>query len=39
MAVEKVTKCAPRGDGGFECVITARPCTVREPGGREELGI
>ncbi|HRN83488.1 MAG TPA: hypothetical protein PK857_01605 [Hyphomicrobium sp.] len=39
LAVEKATRCRPRSEGGFECVITARPCSVREPGGREELGI
>lgn len=36
MAVEKVTRCQARNDGGFECTVTARPCAL---AGDEELGI
>ena len=37
LAVEKITKCQARNDGGFECVATARPCAVRN--ANPELGI
>ena len=37
IAVEKVTRCRARDEGGFECTTTARPCAVR--GADEELGI
>ncbi|HRN89706.1 MAG TPA: hypothetical protein PK271_13980 [Hyphomicrobium sp.] len=37
LAAEKVTKCAPRNDGGFECITTARPCTMQSSDGNTEI--
>lgn len=37
LAAEKVTKCAPRKDGGFECISTARPCTLQDSDGNTEI--
>lgn len=37
LAAEKVTKCAPRKDGGFECISTARPCTLQDNDGNTEI--
>ncbi|AHB50384.1 hypothetical protein W911_15485 [Hyphomicrobium nitrativorans NL23] len=37
LAAEKVTKCAPRSNGGFECATTARPCTIRDSDGNTEI--
>ena len=37
LAAEKITKCAPRSDGGFECVTTARACTMQDGGGNTDI--
>jgi len=37
IAAEKLLKCLPRDGGGYECLASARPCTVEHAPDRREL--
>ena len=36
IAAEKILQCLPRKDGGFECLASARPCTIEQAPDRRE---
>jgi hypothetical protein len=36
IAAEKIFECLPRKDGGFECLASARPCTIEQAPDRRE---
>jgi hypothetical protein len=37
IAVDKLLKCLPRDGGGYECLASARPCTIEQAPDRREL--
>jgi hypothetical protein len=37
IAADKLLKCLPRDGGGYECLATARPCTIEQAPDRREL--
>lgn len=37
IASEKLLKCLPNDGGGYECLATARPCTIEQAPDRREL--
>jgi hypothetical protein len=37
IAADKLLKCLPRSGGGYECLATARPCTIDQAPDRREL--
>ena len=37
IAADKILKCFSREAGGYECLASARPCTIEQAPGRREL--
>lgn len=37
IAADKLLKCLPRDGGGYECLASARPCTIEQAPDRREL--
>jgi hypothetical protein len=37
IATDKLLKCLPRDGGGYECLASARPCTIEQAPDRREL--
>jgi hypothetical protein len=36
IAAEKILRCLPKGSGGYECLASARPCTIEQAPDRRE---